>query len=737
MKTRLAVLERMRLRFLLPLLWAHVVLAGDVAWRKPVTNEYHGIKVVDDYQWLENGTNPAVRAWTDAQNQRTRDYLDRLAERAEVAARFQQADSAAATDYYGLQARPGRYFLLKSQPPALQPVLISLTSLTNLESEHVVLDLNKLSAAGRVAMDFYEASPDGQRVAVCLSENGSEQGSLRVYEAETGRAWPEMVPYAQYPTAGGSVAWNADGSGFFYTRYPHPGERPDADLPFYQQVYFHKLGTPVAEDRYEFGQGLPRIAEIELQASPDRQHLLAAVANGDGGEHAYYLRGPGGRWRPVAGFSDQIKKIEFGRDMPLVGFAPGGALYLLSLHKSPRGKILRLPLTETNLAKAQVIVKEGSLPIEGFAPAASGVYVHYLDGGPSAFRFVDLISGKTADVALRANPPAGALTAPSPGALQQMLVTRGDEVLFCSVTYTEPYAWYLYDPNKGQMVATALRGTSVVKFLDVEVVRVMVRSKDGTRVPLSIIRKKGTRLNGENPVILSGYGGFGLSETPSFDPTRRFWLDQGGLYAIANLRGGSEYGEDWHQGGAGTNKQHVFDDFAACAEWLIRSNYTKPSRLAIEGGSNGGLLMGAMLTQHPELVGAVISHVGIYDMLRVELDPNGVFNTTEFGSVKDPQQFKALYAYSPFHHVQDGVSYPPVFLLTGEHDGRVNPAHSRKMAARLQAAGGRGTVLLQVSAHSGHGIGTALDERRAALVDVYAFILKQLGVEWSRVDRGP
>jgi prolyl oligopeptidase len=275
--------------------------------------------------------------------------------------------------------------------------------------------------------------------------------------------------------------------------------------------------------------------------------------------------------------------------------------------------------------------------------------------------------------------------------------------------------------------------TSPADFDDIEVVREFAISKDGTKVPVNILHRKDLKLNGENPTLLYGYGGYGINLTPSFDSTRRIWFDAGGVYAVANLRGGGEYGEEWHKAGNLTNKQHVFDDFIAAAEHLIQRHYTNPNKLAVEGGSNGGLLMGAFLTQRPDLARAVISHVGIYDMLRVELDPNGQFNVTEFGTVKNPEQFKALYAYSPYHHVQNGTKYPAVFMLTGENDGRVNPAHSRKMIARLQAATGSDRpILLYSTASAGHGIGTALKERIAQQAYVYSFLFDQLGIEGNK-----
>jgi prolyl oligopeptidase len=271
-----------------------------------------------------------------------------------------------------------------------------------------------------------------------------------------------------------------------------------------------------------------------------------------------------------------------------------------------------------------------------------------------------------------------------------------------------------------------------VDFNDVEVERVFATSKDGTKVPLNILKRKGTKLDGTNPTLLYGYGGYNISQTPRFRAATHIWLEQGGVYAIANLRGGGEYGEEWHKAGNLTHKQNVFDDFAACAQYLIEQKYTNPKRLAIEGGSNGGLLMGAALTQHPDLFRAVVSHVGIYDMLRVELHPNGAFNVTEFGTVKDPEQFRALYAYSPYHHVKDGTAYPAVFFLTGDNDARVDPANSRKMTARLQAATSSGLpILLRTSSSSGHGVDSSLSERIAEQTEVYGFLFHELSMEFK------
>jgi prolyl oligopeptidase len=593
---------------------------------------------------------------------------------------------------------------------------VTLKSADDPASERVVLDPNRLNPKGTTAIDWAVPSLDGKLIAVSLSENGSEEGTLFIYDVETGKPLPDKIPRVQYPTGGGSAAWNADGTGIYYTRYPPPGEKPAADLNFFQQIYFHRLGTPVEEDHYELGSDFPRIAEIELVSSRDGGHLLAAVANGDGGEYAHYLLGPERRWEQVTRFSDGIKAGAFG---------PDNALYLLSRQGAPRGKILRLPLVKPELAGANVVVPESAGVIEDFCPAASGIYVTDLVGGPSQIRFID--QNTHAEKVIPIKPIS---------AVQELLRLEGDQILFRNITYLEPFVWMRFDPETGSSRATALAGTSPADFSDVEVIRAFATSKDGTQVPMNIMRRKGTKLDGRNPTLLYGYGGYGISLSPNFSLSRRVWFDQGGVYVIANLRGGGEFGEQWHKAGNLTKKQNVFDDFIACAEWLIRNKYTNPKKLAIEGASNGGLLMGAALTQRPDLFRAVVSHVGIYDSLRSELEPNGAFNVTEFGTVKDPQQFQALYAYSPYQHVINGTRYPAVLLMTGDHDGRVNPFHSRKMIARLQAANAsKCPVLLRTTSSAGHGMGTALDERIAQEADAFVFLFDQLGMKYRAASR--
>jgi prolyl oligopeptidase len=346
--------------------------------------------------------------------------------------------------------------------------------------------------------------------------------------------------------------------------------------------------------------------------------------------------------------------------------------------------------------------------------------------------FVRDIVGGPNDVRMFAldGTPEGRLPLPAVSANSEIVPLADGEVLFDVSTYLRPRYFESWNSSTGKTAETGLKVTSPVSFADAEVKREFAVSKDGTRVPLNVIERKGTKQNGTNPTLLYGYGGYGISMTPAFlGAMRRLWLDEGGIYVVANIRGGAEYGERWHQEGMLTKKQNVFDDFAAAGSYLIAEHYTSHDKLALMGGSNGGLLMGAEITQHPALARAVVSAVGIYDMVRVELDPNGSFNTTEFGTVKNPDQFRALFAYSPYHHVSKGTAYPAVLMLTGATDGRVNPMHSRKFTAALQSATSSSRpVLLRTSANSGHGIGSSLTERIAEQTDELAFLFDQLAV---------
>lgn len=707
-------------------------LAYPAAAARPVSEMFHGVTVSDDYRWLEDTKAPEVAAFIAAENALTRSTIDAIPQRADITRRVGELLSAQVTRWMDVRVVGGVIFAVKMQPPAQQPVLVVLKSLEDPAGARVLLDPNTMNA-GKTTMDWFVPSPDGKMIAASLSTGGNESGDVHVYDVASGREVGEMVPRVNGGTAGGGLAWQADSKGFCYTRYPRAGERGAEDMDFYLQVYSHKLGTPTASDMYEMGRDLPRIAEITLEACDFpalNGALLASVQKGDGGEFIFFLRSAVGKWTQICGYEDRVVQAAFG---------PDSALWLISRKDAPRGKILRLALNGSgagaanvvNIANAREIIPQSENSIVSafgeetgnFVITKSHLYVTYQLGGPSEVRVFDLQGRATAKPKLL---PISAVGGVHP---------LGEEgVLFTQTSYVDAPAWFTFDPATGGTRRTGLATTAPVDFSPYEVVREMATSKDGTQVPVNIVRKKGMKQDGNAPALLTAYGGYGVNREPAFRAGIAALLERGFVWAEANVRGGGEFGDEWHRNGALTKKQNVFDDFQACAQHLITRGYTSSNRLAIEGGSNGGLLMGATLVQRPDLVKAVVSHVGIYDMLRVELSSNGAFNVPEFGTVKDPAQFKALYAYSPLHNVKDGTKYPATLLLTGLNDPRVESMQSRKMAARLQRAvsgsgGGGGPVLLRTSMDSGHGMGTPLSERVAQTADAYAFVCWQLGVK--------
>lgn len=679
--------------------------------REPVMDEFHGVKVADDFRWLESGSNPEVKAWSEAQNAYTRGVLDALPAAPGIRARLKQLEEQSTADYRTLEWVGGKLFAIKDQPPKQQPMLVVLSSAASTADERVIIDPNALDASGGTSIDWFVPSRDGSLVAASISEGGSESGTVYVFRTETGEKLSDRVPRVNGGTAGGSLAWTHDNSGFFYTRYPREGERSDADLAFYHQVYFHALGTDTAQDRYEVGKEFPKIAEIELQSSRDGQWILATVENGDGGEFMHWIRNPEGMWRQVLGYQDRVKLARFG---------PDDLLFVLSYANSLMGEVYRMRLGRIELERGGLIfVGSNERAIVDFAVTDQHVFALDQLGGISGLRAMDFTGSNPVEFKLFPN-----------SAITSIVGTDSDGVLVRQTSFLQAPAWYSVSVENPGLVRTALYTESPARFNDCEVARVTAQSKDGTPVPMTILRKRGTKLDGGNPTILYGYGGYGVSMMPQFAARHRLWIEQGGVYALAHLRGGGEWGEKWHLEGNLTKKQNVFDDFAACAKALVEMKYTTKERLAIMGGSNGGLLMGATITQNPDLCAAVVSFVGMYDMIRFETHDNGAFNVTEFGSVSDPEQFKALLAYSPYQNVKDGVAYPPTLMLTGANDPRVDPMNSRKMAARLQCANPDGMYLLRTSSTTGHGGSTPLSARIEQYVDVFAFLFDRLGMTY-------
>jgi len=683
------------------------ILAAGCLWaqtpKRPITDTYGKVTVTDDYRWLENFDDPAVKQWADAQNASARGVLDALPERDALAGELRRVFQPAKPQYFPIEQRGGKIFAMKSDPQHQHQIVVTLNSMDDLASEHTVLDPDAMDAKHLTEIDFAVPSVDGRYLAASLSSGGSESGDAHVYETATGNPLTDVIARVNYATAGGGVVWNNDSSGFYYTRYPREGERAAGDLHFYQQVYFHKLGDKPESDTYEIGKDFPRIAEISFAASRDSRYIGVGVAFGDGGDHEFWLLAPGRAWRALASVADEVKQIAFGYKKDI---------YLVSKHGAPHGKVLHMDVAET-IDQAMPLVTESAAVVESVAPTKDGLLVNELAGGPSEVQF---LPGDGTPVSVHV-PPVSSVDCSN---------LDGIGAICYVSSYLEPGGFFRFDPKSRKLTPTALRTPPPVPLDGFVVARRFVVEKDGTKVPLNIIHRKGLALDGSHPVLLTGYGGYGVSLTPGYPAPYIPLIERGVIFAEANLRGGGEYGEEWHTQGKLTKKQNVFDDFAACAKYLVAHKYTEPAKLAIIGGSNGGLLMGAELTEHPEMFHAVVSMVGIYDMLRVELSPNGAFNVTEFGTVKEADQFKALYAYSPYHHVKDGTQYPAILLTTGDNDARVDPMQSRKMAARLQASGTKQPVLLRTSSTAGHGIGSSIDDNVALWTDIDAFLLKEL-----------
>ncbi len=692
-----------------------------------VTTTYHGVTVADPYRALENGTNPQVIAWSEAENDRAHAYLDEVPGRSELASALRAMVTATSPAYDTLQAAGPFVFARYHDPKFQQTMLVRMDATANPATRAMVLDPNTLDKSGHTEIDWYAASPDGRKVAVSLSRDGSEDGTLHVYDVTTGAEIGAPIANVQYPTAGGSLAWLPDGSAFWYTRYPG-ASMPPADQHFYQAVYLHKLGTDAAADPEILGkaQSLPRTGEIFLDNRDGANAALAAVQLGDGGQWQDYLLRPGQPALKLADYADQIDAVALAHD---------GTVYGVSRRNAPMGRVLKLaPPYTGGIAAGKIFVPENpSVAIvaggefsQPLTPLGGHLLVLGVAGGPNVL----------ADYA--ANGTARQVKLPDVASVTEVDAMPRGEALYQVATYTRPPEFQRYATRTGQSTPTDLRETSPIAFADAKVTRAFARSKDGTMIPMTIIAPDSLRNDGTNPTLMYGYGGFGISTSPGFlGPIARLWLNAGGVYVLTNIRGGGEYGTTWHQQGMLTRKQNVFDDFDACGQYLIAHHITDHAHLALLGGSNGGLLMGAMITQHPHLAHAVVSLVGIYDMLRLEQDANGAFNVTEYGTVNNAADFKALYAYSPYYHVVKATDYPAVLMMTGAHDGRVNPMQSRKFTAALQAANASSNpILLTVSQTSGHGIGSSLDDRIGQQVDYLAFLFQELGMSAERAARG-
>ena len=681
--------------------------------RVPVTTTYHGVGVTEDYRWLEDAGSEETRAWTKTQHERTIGYLTALPSYDDIRRRAEEILKVDSRSYTDPRRVGETYFVLKVQPPKQQPFLVTLTDIRDTATERVLVDPNAIDPSGATTIDWYLPSPDGRLVAVSLSSHGTEEGTLHLYDATTRDLVDVQIPRVNGGTAGGSMAWRGDSTGFWYTRHPGPGERRDEDLEFFEEVWLHEIGS-TTEDRQDLADVFAdnRIVENFLSSSPDGRWVLDRAQKGDGGEWQVFVRSQdGGDWWVLADIPDKVVDAAFGQD----------AIFLLSSKDAPYRQILRLPMAPgTTVAHAIVVVPHSALTIEALAVTDERLWALDMDGGVSGLRAFG-----------HGGEPLPSVDLPPVCAIESVTRLGDDQVAYSAETFLSPGSWWVAADSEAAPSRTALDTTTPLDFSGFEVRRVFATSDDGTEVPVNLIARIGALDAGPAPAMLTAYGGYGISLKPWFMPGSLLWLEQGAVLAVANIRGGGEYGEEWHHAGRLLTKQNCFDDFAACARHLVSTGVTTVEQLAIHGGSNGGLLMGAVLTQHPDIARAVIAEVPVLDMLRVELHPNGAFNVTEFGTVEDSDLFAAMYAYSPYHRVVDGTPYPAVLLTAGEFDPRVDAYHAKKMAARLQSATSSDNPILLRIESGGHGVGQSLDQMIGLLTDVHAFAFAQLGVAWS------
>ncbi|MDC8011601.1 prolyl oligopeptidase family serine peptidase [Tahibacter soli] len=666
---------------------------------------YHGVQVADPYRWLEDIDSADTKAWIEAQNKVTFDYLGQIPGRERIAARLTEIWNFAR---WGAPFREGKqWFWFKNNGLQNQSVLYVADRPDS--DGRVLLDPNTLSADGTVALKSVEFSADGRWMAYGLSSGGSDWEEWHVLDVASGKPTDDVVKWVKFA----GVAWSRDGKGFWYGRYAEPaGENALKAKNEFQKLYWHKLGTPQSADVLVHEQRDQPDWMFSPQVTEDGRYLVVSVARSTEDKNLVLyrdLRNPKSKLRELVG--------EWRNDYGFLGNV-GTKFYFRSDDGASNYRVIAIDVARPDRKHWKTIVPESEHLLQSAKLVGGQVVVSTLENAHTAMRRYTL-DGK----------PKGEVALPGLGSASTITGHASDKVGFYLYTsYTEPTSIYQYDFDTDK--STLLHApTLAFDGSQYETVQVFYRSKDGTRVPMFITRKKGLALDGANPTILYGYGGFNVPMTPQFSASVAGWLDLGGVYAVANLRGGSEYGNAWHEGGMKLNKQNVFDDFIAAAEYLIAEKYTTPQRLAIRGGSNGGLLVGAVELQRPDLFAAAVPAVGVLDMLRFREFTIGKAWESDFGSVLDAAEFKAIHAYSPLHNVKRGVNYPATLITTGDHDDRVFPAHSFKFAAAMQAANPTGKPqLIRIDVRAGHGQGKPTTKQIAETADVYAFILKAFGL---------
>jgi len=671
-------------------------------------DDFHGTPVHDPYRWLEQPANtPEVRAWIEAQNEITRDYFEGDMATGRIRTRLRELWDF--PKFSVPNRRGGRYFQMRNSGLQNQNVLYVMEDPR--DEGRVLLDPNTFSDAGRIAINMWSVRPDGKTIAYATSEGGSDWITWRFRDIVTGEDLPDRLEWVKFSYA----TWHPDSSGVFYQRFPEPSGDRLTTTNEAPRVVFHRLGTEQDQDELVYERPEEPEWMFHTFRSDDDRYLLMYISRSTEPRNLLYFREmDGSEWRPIVS--------EFANEVLVLG-NDSDTFYLQTDEGEGRGKVVSVRLDRPE--EWQEIVPESEHLLHAGTMLQDEFLLLYQEHATHRLRRIGTDGQERGEVQL-----------PGLGSVAGLDCEREhDEAFFTYTSFIEPTTPYRFDLRTGETE----RLTEVVVDFDAsryEVQQEFATSKDGTRVPYFRIARKGLELNGGNPALLYGYGGFNISLTPSFSPSRLAWLEEGGVLAVANLRGGGEYGRDWHEAGTLERKQNVFDDFIACAEHLIETGVTRSNKLAIQGGSNGGLLVGACMIQRPDLFGAVNAQVGVLDMLRYHLFTVGSRWASDFGRADNPEHFPFLHAYSPLHNVEDGTCYPSLLITTGDHDDRVVPAHSFKFAARMQEAQGcDDPILLRVETRAGHGMGKPTEAIIEEHAQIYSFFLRELGVAHAGPER--
>ena len=675
--------------------------------KRPLEENFHGTKVVDNYRWLEDGTNADTQKWVEAEMAYTRGLLDPLPGRDAIHKRLTELLSIGSITSPQMGGK--YYFYTRREGMQNQPVVYVREGVEG--KDRVLFDANQLAADGTIALDWYQPSENGRYLVYGTSSSGSEMSTLHIVETKTGTLLPDTIER----TRAASIAWTHDNSGFYYTRYPKKGDVPEGQEMYNRHVFYHELGSDPATDPPIFGEGRDAEDWPSVNLDNDGRLLLITVSQG---------------WTKSELFLMDLKKgtpptrITTGKNFLYSASVYNGRLYIVTNEDAPRYRVFMAEAGDYERDDWKELIPQTASVLQGVGVWGGKLFAQYEQNASSQLEIFDLNGNKLRDLAL---PTIGTVFA-SDGKWNR------DEIFYGFYSFTVAPSVYRYDLKSGSTSLWAKVEAPSIDPAAYDVEQEWYHSKDGTRMPMFVVCTRGLKKDGHNPTLLTAYGGFNVSLTPSFSRTAYLWMEHGGVFAVANLRGGAEFGEDWHRAGMLDKKQNVFDDMIAAAEYLIAEKYTDKDHLAIQGGSNGGLLMGAMITQRPELFRAVVCQVPLLDMLHYQDFQIAKLWIPEYGTAENPEQFKWLYAYSPYHHVKAGEEYPAVLFMTADTDTRVDPMHAKKMAALMQAEAKNGSsrtrpILLRIESKAGHGAGKPVTKQIEEYTDLYSFLFWQLGVK--------